>query len=128
MATKWGICGAGRISNDFVTAVKSLPTSEHLVEAVAARSETAAKEFGEKHGISRCYGSYAELIADPDVHVVYIGVINPQHYELAKKAILHGKHVLCEKPMCMNPAETKDLIELAGKSDVFLMEVRRTKK
>ena len=59
MALRWGICGAGKISNDFVVALKTLPISEHKVVAVGARSLERAKEFAETHGISRAYGSLA---------------------------------------------------------------------
>jgi dihydrodiol dehydrogenase / D-xylose 1-dehydrogenase (NADP) len=95
MATRWGIISTGNISNDFVNALKILPASEHQVVAVAARNIESAKEFGEKHKIPS-YASYQELVEDSNVEVVYIGSINSQHYPLAKLAMSHGKHVLCE--------------------------------
>lgn len=120
---RWGIISVGRISNDFVTALKILPASEHKIVAVAARNLEAAKEFGHKHNIAKCFDNYEELIKDPDVEAVYIGSINPQHFPLAKLAISHGKNVLCEKPLCMNLKETLSLVEFAKQKDVFLMEV-----
>lgn len=121
--TRWGILSVGRISNDFVTALRILPKSEHLVVAVASRSEETAKAFAQAHDIPNFFGSYEALIKDQDVDVVYIGTINPQHFILAKLAISHGKNVLCEKPLCMNVKETTALVALAREKGVFLMEV-----
>lgn len=67
MATKWGIAVAGLISQDFVAAMKALPVGDHRVVAVAARSLDNAKNFADKYGIEKAYGSYAELAKDPNV-------------------------------------------------------------
>ncbi|KAF0043446.1 hypothetical protein F2P81_004783 [Scophthalmus maximus] len=67
MATRWGICSAGKISHDFTVALKSLPAEDHQVVAVAARRLEDAQGFARKHSISRAYGSYEELAKDPDV-------------------------------------------------------------
>ena len=123
-STKWGIFSTGKICHDFVNAMASLPKEDHEVIAVAARSLESAKTFAETHSISRAYGSYEELAKDPDVQVVYVGAINPTHNNLIKLAINSGKSVLCEKPLCMNVRETKEVIELAREKKVFLMEVR----
>jgi predicted dehydrogenase len=55
--------------------------------------------------------------------VAYIAVINTKHFELSKSALDHGKHVLCEKPMCLTAKETKELVEHAKTRNLFLMEV-----
>lgn len=65
--TKWGIVAAGRISNDFVVALSTLPREDHQVVAVAGRNFENAKKFGERHGISKVYATYEELARDPDV-------------------------------------------------------------
>uniref|UniRef100_A0A3Q1FJ64 Trans-1,2-dihydrobenzene-1,2-diol dehydrogenase n=1 Tax=Acanthochromis polyacanthus TaxID=80966 RepID=A0A3Q1FJ64_9TELE len=80
MATRWGICSTGFIGHDFTVALKTLPSGEHQVVAMAARSLKDAQEFAKKHSISRAYGSYEELAKDPDVDVVYVGVIHPYHH------------------------------------------------
>ena len=62
-----------------------------------------------------CFGDSADI--------VYIGTITSKHYPLAKLSLKHGKHVLCEKPLCVNVKETRDLVEYAKKKKLFLMEV-----
>lgn len=122
MATRWGIVSAGLISSDFVNALKLLPPGEHRLVAVAARSLERAKSFATKNGVEKAYGSYEDLAKDPDVEVVYIGTIHPYHLSVGSLMIQAGKHVLCEKPMCMSVKETKQLIKLAKEKKVFLME------
>ncbi|XP_008403937.1 trans-1,2-dihydrobenzene-1,2-diol dehydrogenase-like [Poecilia reticulata] len=122
MATRWGICGAGKISHDFTVALKTLPAEDHQVVAVAARKLEDAQEFSRKHNISQAYGSYEELARDPDVDVVYVGVIHPCHLKACKLFINAKKNVLCEKPLAMNTKEVKEILDSAKKNDVFLME------
>ena len=68
MATRWGIASAGKISSDFVTALKALP--DHKVVAVAARALEKAEAFAKTHGIEKAYGSYEELAKDPNIGMV----------------------------------------------------------
>ncbi|KAL2088256.1 hypothetical protein ACEWY4_015155 [Coilia grayii] len=67
MATRWGICGAGKISHDWNVALKTLPAEDHQAVAVAARSLESAQDFAKKHGIPQAYGSYEELAKDPNI-------------------------------------------------------------
>lgn len=122
MAIKWGIASAGKISHDFVTAVRTLPASEHEIVGVAARELSRAQSFSELHKIKKAYGSYEELAKDKDIEVVYLGMLNPQHFDVAKLMLNNGKHVLCEKPLTMNLKQTKQLIDLAKEKKLFLME------
>ncbi|KAM9765601.1 trans-1,2-dihydrobenzene-1,2-diol dehydrogenase-like [Menidia menidia] len=122
MATRWGVCSAGRISHDFSVALKTLPVEDHQVLAVAARKLEDAQEFAQKHSISRSYGSYEELARDPDIDVVYVGVINPHHLKVCLLFMNAKKNVLCEKPLAMNTKEVKEILESAKRNDVFLME------
>ncbi|KAJ9599226.1 hypothetical protein L9F63_010310 [Diploptera punctata] len=122
MATRWGIVSAGKISHDFVTALSTLSAEEHKVVAVAAQQLDRAKKFATEHNIPNAYGSYEELAKDPNVEVAYIGNINTQHLEVSKLMLNHGKHVLCEKPLTLNLKQSKELIELAKKKKLFLME------
>lgn len=122
MALKWGIASAGKISHDFVTAIGTLSPAEHKVVAVAARDLNRAKEFADLHEIRHAYGSYLELANDSGIEVVYVGTLNPQHYDVATLMLQHGKHVLCEKPLCMNAKQSQKLIDLAKEKNLFLME------
>ncbi|XP_069030532.1 trans-1,2-dihydrobenzene-1,2-diol dehydrogenase [Embiotoca jacksoni] len=122
MATRWGICGAGKISHDFTVALKTLPAEHHEVVAVAARKLEDAQEFAKKHSIPRAYGGYEELARDPDIDVVYIGVIHPYHLKTCLLFTNAKKNVLCEKPLAMNSREVQEILASAKRNDVFLME------
>ncbi|KAG7463951.1 hypothetical protein MATL_G00182060 [Megalops atlanticus] len=122
MATRWGICSAGKISHDFTVALRTLPPGDHQVLAVAARDLRHAQEFAERHSIPRSYGSYEELAKDAEIDVVYVGTIHPHHLTAGVLFMNAGKSVLCEKPMAMNGREVQELIATARKNDVFLME------
>jgi len=121
-ALRWGILSAGKISHDFACASAALSPSDHQIVAVAARSLESAQAFAKTFNIPKAYGSYEEAVRDPDIDVLYIGSIHPQHFPLGKLALENGKHVLCEKPLCMNVKETKALVELAQSKGLFLME------
>jgi len=122
MALKWGIASAGRISHDFVNALGTLPDDEHQVVAVAARDLSRAEEFAQRFGIPKAYGNYLNLAEDPNVEIVYIGTLNPQHFDVAQLMLEHGKHVLCEKPLCMNEKQVRKLVTYAERKKLFLME------
>ncbi|XP_023188776.1 trans-1,2-dihydrobenzene-1,2-diol dehydrogenase-like isoform X2 [Xiphophorus maculatus] len=122
MAIRWGICSAGRISHEFTVALKTRPAEEHQIVAVAARRLEDAEEFSRKHNISKAYGGYEDLAADPDIDVVYVGVIHPYHLEACKLFTNAKKNVLCEKPLIMNAKEVKEILDSAKKNDVLLME------
>ncbi|KAJ8406566.1 hypothetical protein AAFF_G00301400 [Aldrovandia affinis] len=122
MATRWGICGAGKISHDFTAAMKTLPPGNHQIVAVAARELQHAEEFAKKHGISKAYGSYEELAKDPGIDIVYLGVLHTQHLRAGLLFLEAKRNVLCEKPFAMNSGEVQQLITAARQSNVFLME------
>ncbi|KAK7913471.1 hypothetical protein WMY93_013682 [Mugilogobius chulae] len=115
MATRWGLCGAGKISHDFSVAMKTcLPET--------TRSLDRAQEFAKKHDIPKAYGSYEELANDPDIDIVYVGVLHTQHCKVGLLFLKAGKNVLCEKPFAMNSRQVQDLVAEAKQSNVFLME------
>ncbi|XP_078093445.1 trans-1,2-dihydrobenzene-1,2-diol dehydrogenase-like [Mustelus asterias] len=122
MATRWGICGAGRISHDFMVALQTLPPENHQAVAVASRDSSRARDFAERHQIPKSYGSYEELATDPSVDIVYVGIINPEHLRVALLMLRAGRNVLCEKPMAMNLQEVRQLVRAARDNDRFLME------
>lgn len=122
MATRWGICSAGKISHDFCVALKSLPSEEHQVVAVAARDLLHAQAFAVKHGIARAYGSYEDLAKDTEIDVVYVGTIHPHHLSAGRLFMANHKNVLIEKPLALNCGEVSELISSATKNNVFMME------
>ncbi|XP_011210067.2 trans-1,2-dihydrobenzene-1,2-diol dehydrogenase [Bactrocera dorsalis] len=122
MALRWGIASAGKISHDFAVGLSTLPASDHKLVAIAARQKDRAEEFAKTHGIPNAFGSYKELAQFADVDIVYVGALNPQHLEIASLFLEHGKHVLCEKPLCMNYKQSKQLTDLAKSKNLFLME------
>ena len=95
--------------------------------AVGSRSIDRAAAFAAEHGIDRAYGSYAELIADPDVDALYIATPHAQHAELALAAIEARKAVLVEKAFTTSVAETSRVIEAARAAGVFAMEAMWTR-
>ena len=82
------------------------------------RAENAAAEFG----YEKAYGSYEELVADPDVELVYIATPHSRHFEDMKLCIAAGKPVLCEKAFTLNAAQAKEIKVLAAEAGVFVAE------
>ncbi|GBP87685.1 Trans-1,2-dihydrobenzene-1,2-diol dehydrogenase [Eumeta japonica] len=124
MVLRWGIVSAGKISHDFVNAFNTYPQKgkDSIIAAVAARNPDNAKEFAKTHNIQHVFNTYEEMAKSQDIDVAYIGALNPQHYELVKLFLDNGKHVLCEKPLCLNGKQVKSLINLARSKKPFLME------
>jgi len=116
----WGILGTGRIAHIFAEGLAESQTGTLL--AVGSRTQAAADAFGDVWKVPRCYGSYEDLLADPEVQVIYISAPHPFHAEWAIKAAEAGKHILCEKPFTLNHAEAMAVVEAAVRNDVFLME------
>jgi len=116
----WGILGTGGIAKTFA---KQLPLSHTgRLAAVASRSLESAKAFVEAYPGVKAYGSYAELLADPEVQAVYIALPHTAHMEWAIAAAHAGKHILCEKPVGMNLTEAMAALEAARQNGVFFME------
>lgn len=89
---------------------------------IASRDEAKAKAHAKKYGFKKHYGSYQELLDDPEIDWVYVSVPNSLHFEWSKKALLAGKHVLCEKPFTSNAKEANELVKLAKEKKLVLME------
>ncbi|XP_012533545.1 trans-1,2-dihydrobenzene-1,2-diol dehydrogenase-like [Monomorium pharaonis] len=119
---RWGIVSAGKISHDFVTALRSLPANEHDIVAVAARQLSRAEAFAKLHEIKLAYDNYEKLATNKDIDIVYVGAIHPAHFEISMMMLKHGKHILCEKPLTMNLKQTTELINYARSKKLFLME------
>ncbi len=90
------------------------------IRAIASRSGAAARKAADHLGIPKAYGSYEELLADPEIEAIYNPLPNHLHVPLTLKAAAAGKHVLCEKPIALNAQEARQLQAVAGK--VLIME------
>jgi len=117
---RWAIVGTGGIGRRTVGDLRLCDTAE--VVAVASRSRASADEFAKTWGLPLAFDDYASLCASPDVDAIYIGTPHATHFDYARRALLAGKHVLCEKPLTMTAAEALELGRLAAASGVFLME------
>jgi predicted dehydrogenase/aryl-alcohol dehydrogenase-like predicted oxidoreductase len=122
---KWGILGAGSIAKSFATGLPSSKTGKLV--AVGSRDLAKAKKFIEELDLPNAsaitpHGSYEALLADPNVDALYIATPHPMHAEWTLKAAAAKKHLLVEKPIGLNAAETMAMIEAARVNNVFLME------
>lgn len=115
-----GILGAASIARQFAVALQGCASAK--VRAVASRSEDKARAFAESFGIPKHYGSYKALLNDPGLDIIYIPLPNDMHAEWAIKAAEHGKHVLCEKPLCLGLAQAKAMFAAAKLYNVMLLE------
>lgn len=114
-----GVLGAARIARLSIVS-PSRATGARLV-AVAARDSRRAQSFAAEHGIERVLGSYAELVADPQVEVVYNPLVNGLHGAWNRQSAAAGKHVLAEKPSAANTAEArKTLAAVQGSGRLFM--------
>jgi predicted dehydrogenase len=118
---KWGVIGCADIAVKKVIPAM-LGTDLSQVAAIASRSGERATAAAGSLGIPRAYGSYQELLDDPDLEAVYIPLPNHLHHEWAIAAAEAGKHVLCEKPLSTTSALAREMIETAQRSGVKLME------
>ncbi|HEY5848026.1 MAG TPA: Gfo/Idh/MocA family oxidoreductase, partial [Microlunatus sp.] len=117
-----GLLGAARIAPfAVINPARRHPDVE--VTAVAARELSRAQRFAARHAIPRAYGSYADLLTDPAIDAVYIGLPNALHGRWIAAAVAAGKHVLCEKPLTANADEAGSVAELvAARPDLVVME------
>jgi predicted dehydrogenase len=117
---RWGILGTGKIARDFTQDLTALPEAKVL--AVGSRSLSTAQAFSGAFKIPRAYGSYEELVKDPDIDVVYIATPHIRHKDDCILCLEAGKPVLCEKPFTLNAQEAREVIALAREKQLFCME------
>ncbi|MDR3367843.1 Gfo/Idh/MocA family oxidoreductase [Rhodoferax sp.] len=115
----WGILSTAKIGREKVIPAMQQGRWSH-VGAIASRSMASAQQAANELGIARAYGSYEDLLADPEIDAIYNPLPNDQHIAWTLAAARAGKHVLCEKPFAMNAREAEVLREVAGK--VHIME------
>jgi predicted dehydrogenase len=123
---KWGILSTGTIAKKFAATLSQLADCGKVV-AVASRSQQTADQFASDHAIPKAYGSYAGLVSDPDIDVIYVATPHSHHFANVKLCLEHGKHVLCEKSFTVNASQAAELMALAKKRNLFLMEAFWTK-
>ena len=118
---RWGVIGAADIAVEkVIPAMQGAELSR--VDAIASRSAARAKEVAERLGIPKAYGSYQDLLSDPEIEAVYIPLPNHLHAEWTIAAAEAGKHVLCEKPLAMTSADARRMVDACESAGVKLME------
>jgi predicted dehydrogenase len=116
----WAILGCGKIARKFALDLKTLPQAR--LYAAASRSLENAQNFASELGFEKAYGSYEEMVANPEVDIVYIATPHSHHCEHTILCLNYKKAVLCEKAFAMNLREVNLMIETARSNDTFLME------
>jgi predicted dehydrogenase len=117
---RWGVMGTGWIAERFVAAAKRFTRQD--IAAVGSRTPAGAQQFGERFDIRRRFGSYEDLVAAPDIDVVYVATPHHGHLPCAELALEAGKHVLVEKPFTLNASQAERLADLAAVRSLFCME------
>ena len=120
MTLRWGILGPGRIAPRLVRAVAASTRGELV--AVASRDVGRAAAFATEHGIPRSFGSYDDLLAAPDLDVVYISLPNHLHAEWTVRSLDAGKHVLCEKPLALKVEDIDAIAAASARADRIAVE------
>jgi xylose dehydrogenase (NAD/NADP) len=117
---KWGILGTARINRALLPPLAASERNE--LTAIASRTQARADEYAAEHSVPRAYGSYAELLADPEIDVVYIPLPNGMHAEWTLAAVRAGKHVLCEKPLTLSVEDVDRIADESRKTGVVVAE------
>ncbi len=117
---RWGIMGTGEIARQFVAAAREC--SGATIAAVSSWSAANAHAFAEAHNVERAYDSYEDMVAAPDIDVVYVGTPGDVHKEHSLMAIEAGKHVLCEKELTNTVADAEEMYAAAARNDVMLQD------
>ncbi|MBQ3030389.1 MAG: Gfo/Idh/MocA family oxidoreductase, partial [Agathobacter sp.] len=115
-----GTIGSGFIMHHILDAVKQVEGIRCV--AVYSRTEEKGQELAQKYEVEKIYTDMEDFLADEEINCVYVASPNLLHYEQTKKALLAGKHVLCEKPFCTKLEDAKELVSLAKEKGLFLME------
>jgi predicted dehydrogenase len=117
---KWGILGAGKMSAKFSKGLK-LPGNAQLY-AVGSSDIERARRFAAENGFQKYYGSYEELVKDPELDIVYIATPHSHHHRHTMLCLKNGRHVICEKAFALNSPQVTEMINEARQKKLFLME------
>jgi xylose dehydrogenase (NAD/NADP) len=119
-AVRWGFLSTAHINDRLLSGAADSDRVD--VIAVASRDAARAEAYARERGMERAYGTYEELLADPDVEAVYISLPNSLHVEWSIRALKAGKHVLCEKPLSRRAEDVERAFDAADRADRLLME------
>ena len=117
---RWGIIATGAVAQDFAEGLAIVPGAELV--AVGSRSRETADRFGDAYGVPRRYSSYEGLAQDPGVDVVYVATPHTLHRDNTLLCLNEGKAVLCEKAFAINADQAQEMVALARRNKLFLME------
>ena len=118
---KVGILGTGGIAEWMAGTLQGL-AGETSAYAVASRSKEKAEAFAKTWGFEKAYGSYEELVADPEVDLVYVATPHSHHYEHIKMCLRYGKNILCEKAFTANARQAEEVLLEARERGLLLTE------
>lgn len=119
-STNWGILGTAEIARKWV--IPALQPTKNANLVAVASSSGKAKAFAKRFGIPKHYDKYDDLLADPEIDIVYIPLPNNLHAQWVIQAAKKGKHILCEKPAALTADQTEEMIRVCEENQVFFME------
>lgn len=117
---KIAILGAGSIARSMAATINQIDEATNY--AVASRDYKKSEAFAKEFGFAKAYGSYEEMLSDPEVELVYVATPHSHHYEHVKMCLNHGKHVLCEKSFAVNAKQAREMLDLAESKKLLLTE------
>ena len=118
---RWGILGCARISRrGLIPGIRG--SSSGTIDALASRDLATAQAWANEFDVPRAYGSYEEMLADPDIDAIYIPLPNELHKLWVFAAAEAGKNILCEKPLALDSTEASEMVAYCQSRKVLLME------
>lgn len=119
-----GLLGAGNIAGTMAATLRGMKAGGEDVElyAVASRSQDKAEAFAREQGVQKAFGSYADMLKDDKVDLVYVATPHSHHAEHMKLCIEHGKAILCEKAFTGNARQAEEILNLAEQKKIPLTE------
>src|SRR5579871_3393423 len=118
---RWGVISTARIGTEKV--LPGMMRSKHIrMLAIGSRDLKLGKKWAKKLGIPKAYGSYEELLADPEIEAIYNPLPNHLHVPWTIRAAEAGKHVLCEKPIALNAEEARQLLDVEQRTGMKIGE------
>ena len=119
---KLALLGTGMIVTEVLPVIQEIDGIELVAILSTPRSIEKARSLAVKYGLPQATSNYEDILRNPQVDTVYVGTPNHTHYDYAKRALLAGKHVICEKPFTLWAAELEELASMAAERNLFLLE------
>lgn len=117
---RWGILGAGKIANKFASDLRWVEGA--TLRAIASQDKSKGEQFAQAYNIPIVYNTYESLATSTEVDVIYVATPHGFHHKHAMLLLSHGKAVLCEKAFALNSRQVNEMVELATRKKIFLME------